>query len=255
MAVSAATGALTSVISWATGAGVASLGFGAGGSAAWIVLAAGFYRLRAPAELDAERVAGRDAANAARDLALAERDEARAGGRMSVNVTRQEPHDYGDSILFRLIVHNVGSRRATYSAEVVDIEGTTPHGPETPFDASWRGTTNKPGHCSIALDSEQMIDVASGLKIDEHVARATALERWHPPFTVFVGTDQGRADHPVPQDGVESIDQLLQHELFVTIRIVHEESQEPVARTRMRLWYIQRDGALLPQMEIDERPR
>jgi hypothetical protein len=186
----------------------------------------------------------RDRGNAIRDL------EARLAAEpqpLPVVVARRDPLPIGAAVLFRLDVHNVGDRRGEFSSEVVAIEGTTKHGPESPYPVHWTEPI-KPGHCSIPAGSLRRIDLAMGARVDAKSARSTELERWSTTWVLCVGTEHGRRDDPTPLDGMLKADDLLDLELQLTIRVLHEGTDTEVARKKIRLWYIERDGAFVPQM-------
>jgi hypothetical protein len=221
--------------------------------ALYLAVVATWFFFRAPLKLHQEVTSDRATAIAARDVAVAERDHARSGNpRMPVRVTRVEPAQ-GDphSILLRVRVHNVGDRRATYSAEVVDIQGIIP-GPETPYAVAWRD--HDPAlptrQHSMVGDGNQMIDVALGAVLDAAQTRLRPADDWRGSLSVCVGVPGGRQVHPAPIANVQSVEEFLQREVVLTIVIVHEESQQHVARTKVRLWYREADGGLIPDLEI-----
>lgn len=246
-------GAVTLVIALLIGGGIASVLLGLVAAGLWVLLAAGFYLLRAPAELDRELTEERDSARAERDVAHHDLEEALGGGRMPVHVKRVERLIAGGQVYLRLMVLNVGQRRATYSARVDRLVGTTPDGPEAPFPAAWRGhDPNAPaGHHSLASGEEQMIDVARGALIVEAQAHNQGYADWGSVLELCIGTPDGSELHRARFSEVASVNDLLSRQAVLTYAILHEESQEYVARANVRVWYGRRDVYLVADMAID----
>jgi hypothetical protein len=174
-----------------------------------------------------------------------------------VEVLRREPFDYGNEVLFRLLVVNRGDRRATFFCQVVELEGGTISGPEVPFEVAWRGSGPEPlGYISLSKRGEQMIDLAVAPKVNGVTVRGQGdLQRWYPVWHLRTNAPNHGAEyrHPVPQEGVVVPDDLLTHDLRLTVRIVHEESQEIVGEKVVRLYYVEdADGIWVPQMDDPE---
>jgi len=174
--------------------------------------------------------------------------------RADVQVTRRQPFDYGSEVLFRLVVVNKGDRRATFFSQVTGVDGGTINGPEVPFEVAWRGSDSQPlGFISLSKGGEQMIDLAVAPKVNGTGVRGQGtLERWYPVWHLRTNAPDHVQEyrHPVPQAGVAVPDDLLTHDLKLTVRIVHEESQEIVANKVVRLYYVEdANGIWLPQMD------
>jgi hypothetical protein len=172
--------------------------------------------------------------------------------RMPVDLKRVEPFRYPGDVLLRINVNNLGDRRATYSGQVTEIRGGSPSGPEFPYDVSWRGYDSvlPAGHRSLPPGGEDMINVASGIIINEAAARSRSPDQWSTALSMFVGSRSGEQAHPVPLERVRDVDDFLSREVLLTVLVLHEESQEYVARRLVRLWYFEDSGGLYPDLEV-----
>jgi hypothetical protein len=81
-------------------------------------------------------------------------------------------------------------------------------------------------------------------------------ERWLPSFTVKVATETGVSNDVAPLANASTIDEVLQRQLLLTIRIWHDETDQVVAEPKVRLWYEELasrwSSELSPRISLDE---
>jgi hypothetical protein len=266
VAVSFVIGVLSGCVALAAGQGVDSLGFGLAGSAAWVLVAAYFYRRRAPVELNQKQASALAATEAERDGwrdALTREREAREAFGINVELLDAGWNHIGGigtgdrtpAAFLRLINHGEPN---SFGVEIEAIDGAeTPLKPASfPWPVRWRDTqgweyqkVSKEGEAALLFAEADALD----LKNSPMTVNPSGSD-WRPASFRFVNAFWSLVG-PVQLAGVMTedgmLDDIRREDRVLRVRVkVTEETTGTSARFIVTLGFKVENGEHAPRMSV-----